>query len=194
MEVYVQRREPGGELVAQAREGEGRVRQDEGSAAPHRLLAAGHAGQPLGERLGESLVQGLGRASRGGVVEPTDRAHHAGRRHAAEKAVALDQRRSRPGPGRPHRRGQSSGPAAHDDDVVAQRFAVHASPSAITSTSRPTSSSLTTPSIHDMTRLLCPAQRLKNTPSPGLRGTAGTWYAFTTRRSKHRSSSGGKSV
>ena len=175
VEIEVEARGRGGELVGQAREGERGVGQDPGPSAPHGGPAARHGRQPAGEIFADARVEGLRGPGRRGLVEPADRAHHAGGRHAAEKAVALDEGRARARAGGRHRGGQPRGPAAHHDDVVGHGTLVHSIPSRTTSTICATSASVTAPSTHEVTRLFVPAHRLKNTPIPGRGRTAGAW-------------------
>src|SRR5262249_35267985 len=99
--------------------------------------------------------------------------HHARRRHAAEKAVTLDERGAGTRARRGHGRGQSRGAAAHHDDVVSQRAVRHPMASRIASMMRVTSSVVTAPSTQDTTRLFLIPHRLKNTPIPGRGSTDG---------------------
>src|SRR3989449_3736084 len=194
MEVHVERRGRAAELVGQAGERERCVGQDVRSSSTHRRAAAGHGREPPGDGVGEALVERLRRSRRRGPIETADRAHHAGRRHAAEKAVALDERCARPRACGRHGGGQAGGAATHHHDVVAQRAVCHPMPSRIVSTIRVTSPSVAAPSIQDTTRLFLIPQRLKNTPIPGRGSTEGAWYALTTRRPKSFSSATGKSM
>ncbi len=175
VEVHVQRRGRGGELVGQAGEREGRVGQDVGPPSARRRTAAGHGQEPAGDGVGEALVERLWRSGGRGPVETANRAHHPGRRHATEKAVALDERRARARARGRHGGGQSRGAATDHHNVVAQSDFRHPIPSRMTSTMRATLSSVTAPSIQDTTRLFLIPQRLKNTPIPGRGSTEGAW-------------------
>ena len=162
------------QLVGETREREGRVGQHEASSATDWLFTPGQRGQPPGELRGEALVEGLRSSAERRQVETADRADHARRRHAAEKAVTLDERGSRTAFRRGDGGGDARGPAAGDDDVIAHDVLVHAIPSATISTIWAASSAATAPSTRDTTMLFTPAHRLKNTPMPGRGSTQGT--------------------
>src|SRR5262249_56371885 len=94
---------------------------------------------------------------------------------SGEEPVPVKRRGAGAARGCRHRRGQTRRPAPDDDDVVAHERLAHPIPSRTTSTICATSSSFTTSSIQDTTRLLEAPYRLKKTPTPGRGRMAGTW-------------------
>ena len=105
-------------------------------------------------------------------VEPSeDRDHRRNQRLTDEQlgtAPVVDERHGGADDRDPH--------ASRSADAAGFQFgALHPIPSRMTSTILAASTSVTTPSIQDTTRLLRPPQRLKNTPIPGRGGTTGTW-------------------
>ena len=98
---------------------------DERPTAAERRLCARESRDTVSDLAREPVIQAFGRSLGAGQVQTAHGADHAGGRHAAEEAVALEEEGAGAGPGRRDGRRDPRAATARDYHVVAS--APHAS-------------------------------------------------------------------